>query len=216
MRRLDSSSRLVPLGLGLLFLLSSACTARVVAPALPSAEGASKGTQAELPADTGEVARPDAGAEEVSPPRARPALRVGRATDGVKVTEVTWKLKGATQVFEFGFSGQGRVPVVEAKLSEDGSRMVMSIYGVREVSSEVPLVSGEGGRVLAAPLAIAEGQVKTIGRHAVLDDSAVRYELELRGDADFCLIEHDTERRLLLEVQPKDAAQPKDATETKK
>jgi len=129
---------------------------------------------------------------------------VGRATDGVKITGVTWKLKGAAQVFEFAFSGEGRVPVVEAKLSEDGARMILSVYGVREVSAEVPIVSGEGGRAIAPPLVIADGQVKTIGRHAVLDDSAVRYELELRGDADFCLMEHESERRLLVEIQPKD------------
>lgn len=129
------------------------------------------------------------------------ALRVGEVTDGAvfQKLEVAWV--GDSARVDLTFSGEGRPPVTEAKLSEDGKRIIVEIYGVRDIQADVPLVTGEGDVVLGQAREIAEGPIADIGRYFLGDDSGVRLEMALRESVTLDLKEAVEGRGVLLVVK---------------
>jgi len=130
-------------------------------------------------------------------------LRVGEATDGVTVTAADVvdgpAAKGATLVLSF--DGDGPVPATRARL-ENPRLVVVVVEGIRHVHADLPVVTGEGFRVVGTPRPIGRGPVKSIGRGFYGDDSGIRIDVELRELAGLELIEGTKGRKVELRFGP--------------
>lgn len=141
-------------------------------------------------------------------------LRVGAVTDGATLIEAEvlelgalpspkeLRITGASLTLEF--DGAGEPPVTTAKLSEDARRVVLIVSGVRQVTADLPLVTGEGGSLLRAPKPIDLGPVRNIGRTFLGDDSAIQIELELSAPVRLELVKGARGRSVTLRMHARE------------
>ncbi len=132
---------------------------------------------------------PDEASTTPAPEAPPKTLQVGEVTDGVSLTEADvaelgymnspMELQISGAVLTLSFDGSGPPPHTSARLSDDGRRVLVTVAGVRGVTAQVPLTSGEGGRRLAEPKTIDLGPVVSIARTFHPDDSAIQLEVAL-------------------------------------
>lgn len=160
---LASPSRLA-FAVSSLVLLGCAASPPVAGTSVPSGEGTTTGASAQ---------------EE---------LRVGERTDGATLigADVVETAEGHSLVLTF--EGTGRPPVTRFRV-ENPSLVVLVVEGVRGVTADLPVVTGEGGHKLREPRAIGRGPVTSIGRGFYGDDSGIRIDVELSSLPAFELVE---------------------------
>ncbi|HSC89347.1 MAG TPA: hypothetical protein VLC09_18820 [Polyangiaceae bacterium] len=129
--------------------------------------------------------------------------RVGTVTDGATLTSAEAVngpgAAGATLVL--GFDGKGPPPATRARF-ENPRLVTIVVEGVRGVKANLPVVTGEGFRVIGKPRVIDRGPVKSIGRGFYGDDSGIRIDVELSVPATLDLREGTTGRTVELRLTP--------------
>lgn len=132
----------------------------------------------------------------------QPWLRVGEVTDGATLTSAevtTGPASGATLVLTF--DGKGPPPATRARV-ENPKLVVVVVEGVRGMKANLPLVTGEGFRVVGTPRKIERGPIQTIGRGFYGDDSGIRIDVELSKPSTLELVPGATGRSVELRVTP--------------
>lgn len=132
---------------------------------------------------------------------AQDELVVGERTDGATLTavEVLETKEGASLVLSF--DGAGRPPVTRSRV-ENQKLVVLIVEGVRGVTADVPVVTGEGGQKLREPRAIGRGPVVSLGRGFYGDDSGIRIDVELSSLPALELVEGSKGRSVELRMKP--------------
>ena len=194
-------------GTALLLVVAAACSSADPVPAEP------------VPIEP--VAEPTGG-EEPPPPEVPFSLRtqsVGEVTDGLLLRAVTHEAPEghARIVFELSRLDGSEAPVPLSTATLDGEAIVVSIGGVREDATELRPLTGEDGRPLGEARPIDAPPVRAIARLLVLDDSEVRYRIELAQAAPFRLLALHTPTRIAIDVErgagTRSAAAPDDTAD---
>lgn len=129
-------------------------------------------------------------------------LRVGAVTDGATLTSAEVSkgpANGATLVL--AFDGKGPPPATRARV-ENPKLVVIVVEGVRATKANLPLVTGEGFRVIGTPRKMERGPIQSIGRGFYGDDSGIRIDVELSTPSTLELVPGATGRSVELRVTP--------------
>lgn len=129
-------------------------------------------------------------------------LKVGEVTDGATLTSaevVAGPASGATLIL--AFDGKGPPPATRARV-ENPKLVVVVIEGVRGTKANLPLVTGEGFRVIGQPRKIERGTIQSIGRGFYGDDSGIRIDVELSAPSTIELVQGTAARSVELRVTP--------------
>jgi hypothetical protein len=127
--------------------------------------------------------------------------QAGAVTDGVAITSVRAESADGIQRLHIDFDGQGPPPFTKLEKADSANKLWLTLSGVRRVSPDLPLLTGEGGTKLGDPVSTGQTPLVGYGRVFLGDDSAVRIELTLDAVRPHRLLSSESPRRLTLELQ---------------